>query len=894
MLRVVVVRSSGGAKDYYRAGDYYADGQEPAGEWGGAAAAALGLAGPVGPKAFDRLCDNLHPATGCRLTARTNAERRVGFDLNWHVPKSLSVLYGLAPSAELLAAFRGAVGETMRDLEAEAQTRVRVGGADALRTTANMVWASHVHTTARPVGGVPDPHLHCHCVAFNATFDPVEGRWKAVDLGRVKRAAPYFEAAFHARLALRLRALGYDVARTAGGWELAGVPARVCEEFSGRTRLIERVAAERGVTDLRAKDRLGARTREAKRRSLAPGDLRAAWAGRLTAAERRALALVRAKGLTLPARDPGATAGALAYAAGHCFERASVVAVERLLAVALRWGVGEVSVEGLRAALPGLGLLSRERDGTTYVTTRAVLAEEARVLAFARGGRGTCPPLGEAGRPVSRAWLSAEQAAAVAHVLGSPDRVILLRGAAGVGKTALMAEAVEGVGAAGRRVVALAPSAAASRGVLRDEGFAGADTVARFLRDGRFQAAARGQVLWVDEAGLLGTRTLGELFAAADRLDTRVVLVGDTKQHAGVERGAALSLLEREAGLPSPAVTGIRRQAGRYRDAVQLLSDGRALAALDLLDRMGWVREAAGGACEELLAAEYVRGIRAGKSVLVVSPTHAEGERVTAAVRAALGACGVLRGEARPFARLVAVGLTAAERGDPLRYEPGFVLQFHQHAPGFPSGSRWVVTAAAGGARLAVRDERGQDAALCLRHANRFQVFRSAELLLRAGDRIRITRNGRSKDGGRKLDNGTLAVVRGFTPAGDIRLASGAVVAADAGHLTHGYCVTSHAAQGKTVDRVLVAQGAESFAASSREQLYVSVSRGREGVLLVTDDKAGLRLAVARSDPRPSATEVFGVPPGWHWRRTSERVRRTLGMGSAERGGALVERGMAR
>ena len=73
----------------------------------------------------------------------------------------------------------------------------------------------------------------------------------------------------------------------------------------------------------------------------------------------------------------------------------------------------------------------------------------------------------------------------------------------------------EGIEAAGHRVLALAPSAEASRGVLREAGFADAETVARFLVDERLQQEARDGVLLIDEASLLGTRTLARVFDLA-------------------------------------------------------------------------------------------------------------------------------------------------------------------------------------------------------------------------------------------------------------------------------------------------------------------------------------------------------------------------------------------
>ena len=145
----------------------------------------------------------------------------------------------------------------MREIESEIKTRVRKNGADENRTTGNMVWAEFVHFTARPVNGIPDPHLHAHCYAFNTTWDDVEKKWKAGQFRDLKADAPYFEAAFHARFARQLAELGYRIERTAKGWELAGVPQRVLDEFSKRTEQVEQKAKELGITSAKAKGRAG-------------------------------------------------------------------------------------------------------------------------------------------------------------------------------------------------------------------------------------------------------------------------------------------------------------------------------------------------------------------------------------------------------------------------------------------------------------------------------------------------------------------------------------------------------------------------------------------------------------------------------------------------------------
>ena len=95
MLRITQQSSSDAAKQYYASADYYAEGQELVGRWGGEAARMLGLEGPVSKRAFNALCENRDPRTGDRLTPRTKDDRTVGYDFTWSVPKSVSLLYAL-------------------------------------------------------------------------------------------------------------------------------------------------------------------------------------------------------------------------------------------------------------------------------------------------------------------------------------------------------------------------------------------------------------------------------------------------------------------------------------------------------------------------------------------------------------------------------------------------------------------------------------------------------------------------------------------------------------------------------------------------------------------------------------------------------------------------------
>jgi conjugative relaxase-like TrwC/TraI family protein len=92
MLRINQNTSAAGAKSYYSRADYYTEGQELESVWRGKGAARLGLSGAIAKSDWDALCDNRNPTTGKTLTSRQKSERRVGWDFNFHVPKSVSSL----------------------------------------------------------------------------------------------------------------------------------------------------------------------------------------------------------------------------------------------------------------------------------------------------------------------------------------------------------------------------------------------------------------------------------------------------------------------------------------------------------------------------------------------------------------------------------------------------------------------------------------------------------------------------------------------------------------------------------------------------------------------------------------------------------------------------------
>src|SRR5207302_1588224 len=211
-----------------------------------------------------------------------------------------------------------------------------------------------------------------------------------------------------------------------------------------------------------------------KQKQLSMSELRELWGKRVSSDERMAIQ----NEVRIMVSDPRRVTEmkAMDFAIGHCYERASLVTDKELLRQALRYGVGDVNVDQVKRQLLRDEFIKEEVNGHQWFTTNQVLAEERRLIDFVQTGRGKFEPFTAAAYEFQNQVLSEEQREAVLHVLHSTDRVTAIRGGAGTGKTTMMKEAVAAIERCGQKVFTFAPSAEASRGVLRsDAGFASAE-----------------------------------------------------------------------------------------------------------------------------------------------------------------------------------------------------------------------------------------------------------------------------------------------------------------------------------------------------------------------------------------------------------------------------------
>jgi len=548
---------------------------------------------------------------------------------------------------------------------------------------------------------------------------------------------------------------------------------------------------------------------------------------------------------------------ALSHAVAHVFERKSVVPEHELLAAALAHQPGQLDLPALKQAVSHSPELIRTGRG---FSTRQILDTEWFLIDTVEAGRESRAPIAPDCEPAT--WFSEDQQRAILHLLQTTDRITGIRGLAGTGKTTVLRELAAACKGAGIEPLFCAPTAAATD-VLRKAGF-DATTLQSLLQSDRL-LSTQGLVV-VDEAGAVGIDDMKRLFELAR--DCRIVLCGDTGQHASVARGDALRILEEHSSFQSGQLTAIRRQhRADYRRAVELAAQRKTVESFAQLERMGAVREFSDTELHSAAAGAYLKAVKSNKSALLVAPTWNEIEAVTEKVRAALKSSGQLSGEEGEFRVFDSLSWTEAQKRDARQYRPGMMLRFHRAGDGF-SRNESVRVITAENDTVRVRRANGSESVFKLSTGLvRFDVGEERTLRVAPGDKLLLQANHQ-----KRLVNGELVEVKAIQ-GGALVLADDRVIPENYRSFTHGYAITSHAAQGKTADEVLLVASSRSLPAVHQEQFYVSISRGRDCCRIFTDDTELLRSQVTRSSARLAAIEVT------HSNRQSRFLRQLLQRG---------------
>ena len=866
---------------------YYTQGGEVRGEWHGKLAEQWGLHGEVSEEQFQRLSEGQHPITGRQLVryqtpreyttengehVRT-MEHRAGWDATFSAPKTVSLTALVGGDERVRGAHEASVNTALNELENYVQARI--GGNHPAQTTGKWIAAKFEHDSARPVEGYAAPQLHTHVVFFNLT-EMANGETRALQPKELYRAQQYTTAVYRAELAVRLQELGYEIERGRSGQpEIKGYSKEYVEASSPRRQQITEHLAEEGVRGAGAAQIAAHRTRDAKSALSAKEmfDRHRLLAEQFGNQTERVVQTARATEHGIE-REPIAPAAqsAMSFSRQRNLEREAVADERDLLRDALKRSMGKMTLAEVKAdfekrvgAREFIEVEQRKNIPNRAFTTTEMLGYERDVINVMRRGQDGHEPIASVevrSEIEERSRLIESQRKAVNEILSSRDQITALDGVAGSGKTNSLAAIREAAEREGHQVRGFAPTSRAAH-KLAEAGIE-SSTLQRHLARREQSPEGTKHLYVLDESSLASTKQMHE-FLHRLKEDDRVLLVGDARQHQGVEAGRPFEQLQ-EAGMRTAHLDEIVRQRDpALKHAVEQLARGEIREALADLYQQGRVHGIADH--QERIAAVAKAYVERSEDTLVVSPDNKSRRELNAIIHRELQSVGRVNEEEHRTRVLVSrQELTGADRQWAGQYETGDIVRYSRgsEAVRIEAGEYATVREVdADQNLLTVEKSDGEQLTYDPRRLHGVSVYKEDARDFSEGDRVQFTAPYTEKH----IANRELGTVDHVDSEGNLklRLDSGREIelaVSEHPHLDYGYAVTSHSSQGLTADRVLVHVDTE----AGHENLvntrlaYVSISRARDDAQIFTNDADRLSDAFSREVSKASALELEPSP----------------------------------
>ena len=839
----------------YALDNYYTQNQGLANShWYGRGAETLKLNGRVSLEEYNHAYQGLDTKGNPLRQRQSGKKHNPGRDITLSAPKSVSLLGLIKEDEGVIQAHQKAVKTTLEYIESNCIfTRTGKGGVNHQQTD-NALFAVFQHDDNRN----QDPQLHSHCVLFNLT-QGADGKWRAMDNRQLYQQKMTIGQVYHHELGRGLRNLGYELNWNRDGtFEVRGYSQEQIKGFSSRKQEIDRAVGRNASAEAKAKACTYTRREKMYQAASEREALKQQWQER---AESLGINHPKASYRYQEPINPKQKTELIDRAIEIVTDKQVAIPRHILLKETLRQSQGQYRLEDLEREIEQHLNLVKTQDGR--LTTQVAIEREKQIIDLANRGRDQYRPLANteiAYQQAKKSKLNQAQTNALNYFANNRDGVMLCQGDAGVGKTytvkALTEIVPDKIGMRG-----LAPSAAAA-GELNRGTDINCQTLDSYLNI-PLKSLQSNELIVVDEAGMIGSTHMKQLLQRAKQTNSRLLLIGDTKQLAAVQAGSPFKLLQEKAKLPVIRIdSNIRQQNVRLKEVVNFLAKGDIQQGYQKLKERENIKQIPIDSLRlKAVASDYLnRDTETQSQTLVLAGTNQEKTVITKQIRQGLIKREKLSQESRQIQILKAKDLDKFSLTQASSYEIGDVIKFGRTTARFDKDFYYRVDAVDARTKtLIIRDSLGNRETLELDTYKERTVFQSQSRELRLGEQMKFTRNHYQNK--QKQINGQQFTVLGFESNGQIEIKTkGKTLKVNPDYLLYSdyrYVDTVHGSQGKTANYCIYAAGSGKSLTVNRESFYVAASRAKQEFQVYTASTKALGLAIEKSRAQENALNLI-------------------------------------
>ncbi len=878
MISIANMNSSQAATYHEQDQNYY-QGKEESLElssWQGKGAEALGLSGAVDNKIFNRLCQGIHPTKDETLTDTT---KRAGTDLTFSAPKSLSVLAELSDKdtdLKIREAHAKAVEKTMQFVEKYAQTREQIDGERKAINTQNLVIAKFNHDTSRE----QDPQLHTHCFVLNMT-QKKDGTWRALHNDLLFKHKMLFGQIYRNELAKNIKELGYDIEITnakQGLWELKDFNQDLLKEFSTR-----REQVEKRFRELKAKY---PHLSDAKLKEMATLDSRKTKDKNIDRKAIKQINIERAKKILGQNLNPfikkeqqkqeGVThlsqssskikdhltpSEAVQIAAEILTSQESTFSSEKLLEESLKLSLNYYSLtdieEALEDALEKKELILLDSEEGIF-TTKEMIKIEREIVENIKNAKklNQLSNKEEAKEFINKNFstFTQGQKEAFLHITTSKEPMIAIQGDAGSGKT-YMLQALKEFVQEDKQLQGLAFTGKAAEELERDSGIQ-SRTLHSFLYQKEFK---NNQIYVVDEASMVGSKQLHELQKIANKTNSKIVLIGDTKQFQTIQAGSIfLELQQRDLIKTAYMSENLRAKTKLLKEIYLDIKNKKIKNAFSKLEKNNLIEESYD---LDFIKDEYLKD---RNNTLLIASKNKDRKTLNEIIKKELK-------DTIKNSQILTIrentALDDIERHYAQNYKINqIVFVNNTGVPGLKAGSEYIIKNVDTLSNTITllpnnfsENNKKEDKEIVVnlsRYGSQLSSFNVLQREFGEGDTIVFTKNDRKL----KLKNGELATI---TKLEDNKLhyikhnkdkTEGIIELSNYNYIDLGYAITDYKAQGQTSKNVIVLANSKM---ANMNSFYVQVTRAKENLKIFTDNLSKLRKKAKEEQVKTSTLDYY-------------------------------------